>query len=427
MSTSHRKGGDHETGNARATLGSLAGIAALATGLALLPGGPPPDRRPPANDLIVDLALRGALVEHLVDQKPRRDTRLKTRNKVVTGEGIYWPSPGTVVYDTDAGKHLQQELRSVVVDGEAALPRRAGRAQASQGDDVSHVSYRDVVEGVDVDYTWDGRRVSEHFLLQKPLQDRLAREHKDITVTSVFRGVTRKTSVMVPRGTYDMVNAQGELNTKAAVDLYVDGDRYRLPPALALDDSGSRATLRRSFSYGDDGLVVATTLPARVVGDAQGQMIIDPDFIEDSFDVDIGDADRQVLVKDGAGTYHAVYVVLNDNGEKVVHSTSSDGENWTRSATIEEEGVDAITGETKIAFFAPTLAIDASGNLAAAYIVMYGATDPVPMRTKSAHCRGTCPTGGAGWDAPWLHRNDVPETIPLVMMEPAIANDPNGG
>ncbi len=163
--------------------------------------------------------------------------------------------------------------------------------------------------------------MEEFFHLSDTLKEELRREGADLEVLSVFPGLNRDHAFVNPDvlGGTPMMDAEGKPIapidadtgiTMGTVELGVAGGHsFILPGAFAMDATGTKEALERTFTWTPDGLEVAVALNASWVDKAEGRIMIDPSLADwnASIDLSASYSHRVTTVKDSIGHIHLVY------------------------------------------------------------------------------------------------------------------------
>jgi hypothetical protein len=348
------------------------------------------------------------------DTRKTRDHAFKQAKEGFAAEGVTLDKTGAVtMVSQGTGGKVSQTLTAaaLVKDGKVLRTLALNKKPEVVTDSTakySTVVYRDLFEGLDVEYRYDGKDVEEFIRLSDGVKRELVQSGGELEVTGLFPGLTEKGTLIEgrgvpPPGTKQSPEAEQVLKERGimeSLDLVVDArHRVTLPPSIALDEGTKKLMLGKRMSFTPKGLEMKVSLPAEFAAEAQGQVIIDPSIIDGPRGIQMNWAwytNTGAIIKDDQvpPKFHITYAAVH-GGQWTAMYVRGDGNTWTAPAPIAPH----TPGEGT--HYAPSMAIDSEGTLHAIWVdwgsgdvVNRGITD-ARHRLKYSKCPNYCQGGWA--------------------------------
>jgi hypothetical protein len=343
-------------------------------------------------------------VARVADDRVTREHAIGQVGQAFAAQGVTLGADGTVVLQSqDTGGQISQRTVAAAVktpQGSRVLPRAASpQVAVSNAPGKGSLTYRDAFQGLDVEYTYDGKDVEELVHVGQAVRDEVVAGGGWLEVVSVFPGLTTKNAHVVGPGVPEpgLNTTPGEAATWGAtreLELLVDGrHRFALPPAVAFDEAGKRSTLLRHLDWTPEGMTLAVRLDAAWLKTATGKVVIDPSIIDGPRRIELHTwSGPNAVVKDDAGVIHIVArVVYNGAWTAVYYRGTAAG--WSQAYPIAAH----TSGEST--HYQPGITRDSTNRLHVIY-ADYGSGYPgergiedARHRVKYAYCDNGCPTG----------------------------------
>ena len=351
-----------------------------------LAGRAPTTDAPPPAPTVSPFVDNVTEISTLADDRAKRQLPLAVDGNVVHGDGFVMPEAGTLEFTSFNGARLTQRFDGASVvgsDGAArALARQATTPVTGNDGKQSHARYPGFVQGLDLEYRFDGRDIEEFFHVDDTLRQDVVRGGGELVLKTVFPGLDKKNAAVRPlradppdpsklprNGVPTQFSPMdAPVDGRSEVLLFADKGRFNLPAAVAIDGADHRIELQRHFEFTKNGLEVAVTVPASWLATAEGRVIIDPSIIDNRRTINLndGNASTSSIVMDSIGRLHVVYTAVYNGNWAVAYSTSATrGTSWTRPSLV--------FSTTSAVYYSepPTLAIDSQDSLHVAWS-MYG-------------------------------------------------------
>lgn len=320
-----------------------------------------------------------------MEQMKARDFNFEKVGERFRAEGVELGAAGEITMHSEVtgGKLDQQLVRAERVKNEKTTKSLA-RAKKVKGvadvqSDTGNVRYDGYFAGIDLEYRYDGRMVEEFFHISDTLKAELKQSGDDLVITSLMPTMFRENGDLL-KALEDTVVDQSTLVkdqrpiephdgkdvTKMYGSLEVNhgGHRFGLPAAYAVDATGEKKNLARTFAWTAKGLEVRTELPNAWVQAAEGQIMIDPSTVVGGTAVNLRTWNERNFVKDAAGNYHMGYMGVYSSRWVAVHTRSDDdtGVSWQAPDIIEPN-----YGPSENTHYTPSLVIDSNDTLHAVW------------------------------------------------------------
>jgi hypothetical protein len=326
-------------------------------------------------------------IHKMEDNRKVRDSVFRMEKGMMKAEGIELKKPGEMVFTSQVtGTSLSQKILSASLhDGEGKSNTIAQSddpaVQTSKRNDKSHLRYLGFFEGIDLEYTYDGKDVEEFFHLSDKLRNTIIKEKVDLKIKAEFPGLSVEDGAMLSttEGTpLELVTdpttdttvpgaAKNELFSHDTVELGLRGDRFVLPAAVVEDAAGNKLDLERSFAWKKSGLVAELTLPYEWVKNAEPPIVIDPSILDDSASAYSNTWNETSFVRDSLplpdqanpgnqGRFHYGWRAYY-NGKWTAMYTSGTGSTWDTPTPI------ASMGNGEHYHYVPNIAIDSNDTL----------------------------------------------------------------
>lgn len=330
------------------------------------------EAQPDAKDVPLDIMRDNvATITKLEDDRRVRDFKFQNSDAGLQAEGVHVKPDGEVVVTSQqtGGSYTQQLVSAerVGTESKTVIPKVAdSKARTSSAAEKSYLRFKEYFEGVDLEYTYDGKDVEEFFHLDDALVADLKQKGEGIRFNALLPGLTPENgaTLLTMDGTVPMSEerlnrppaADDPIVTAADLELNYQGHRFGLPKAVAIDGSGEKRILDRTFRFGEQGLEVAVNVPSDWLAQAQAPIVIDPSVIDSGRSIQSLTWQERNMVKDDTGRLHIAYMAVV-NGRWHAMYTSGDGEEWATPKVIAEHGPAERTHYT------PNLVIDSEGTL----------------------------------------------------------------
>lgn len=321
------------------------------------------------------------------DTRKTRDSVFAMEKGMMKADGVELRRPGEMAFTSQVtGTVLEQKLISASLhtgNGESTtIARKADPAvQTAKTNDKSRLKYLGFFEGVDLEYTYDGKDVEEFFHVSETLRNTIINNQSDLKIKAEFPGVTHEDGAMLSsrEGTpLEMITdpTSGEMApgtdgdtivSSESVELGLKTDRFLLPAAIVEDGAGNKLELERQFRWKKSGLVAELTLPHEWVKNAEPPIVIDPSIIDNSSSAYTNSWQEVSLVRDSLplptlaqpnnqGRFHYVWRAYW-NGKWSAMYANGTGTEWSTPIRIAELD----SGEHY--HYVPSLAIDSNDTL----------------------------------------------------------------
>jgi|GEM_PF-2502562 len=332
-------------------------------------------------------------------------------------DGVRVSSQGEVEV---ASRYTDGNIRAKLVSAHLSeldnqIPRASGKAEATNSKTHGSVMLSSFFEGVDVEYRYDGSDVEEFFHISDDLKNQIARSEGDLIVRSIVPGVFRHNGdeIMsaqenVPLHAGAVQGVIGEASEFGATKYVggvtlttVEGDRFGLPAAVAVDDASHSLTLARTFEWVDEGLQIDVHLPAKWVREtAKGKVVIDPSIIDANRAVRIRTWNESNLVRDSQGNIHLAFNGVYGGRWSILRSKRNASTGlWDPPSVVQNQYA---TSENT--FYSPSLAIDSNDTLHATWgdhgyipneAALKGAYTSWGHRVRYSSCANRCDSGNS--------------------------------
>lgn len=364
-------------------------------------------------------------IARVEDDRAARDPAFRAEGAGWHAAGVSVDAEGSLeVTSQEGGGVLRQRVLALEAVGAGAASRvlpRPPPAPPRLLDDPGRGALRfpSFAEGVDLEYTYDGKDVEELFHLDDALHAGLRERGEGLRVRALLPGLRREDGVALdglggalvsspePRARAGAEGADapapgalppgigGAWASFDAVEINFQGHRFALPPAVAIAGDGARLALERRFWFGDEGLHVDFEVPAAWLARAQGPIVIDPSVVDSGRYLQAYTWQERNIVRDDLGRLHVTYMAVV-NGRWHAMYVSGDGERWSVPVVIAQHG----RGENT--HYTPNLVIDSQGTLHALWADWgYGPSNPEQRgayggwvhRLHFASCPNRCQLG----------------------------------
>lgn len=386
----------------------------------------PPAPPPVAQAAPAEITKNNSLVITKIDDPRRvRDFAFQKAKASFEADGVNITNAGELTMKSQVTDGvLKQQLVSAVVSKPGDKPKRLARNAAPQAtveaaDKFGSLRYDSFFEGLDLEYKYDGKDVEELFHLGGELKKQLVESKSDLEITSLFPGLSQKNGAMIesadglsslprtlplPEGKVPPpMHTETTIASVGTVVINNPPHRFMLPDAVAIDARGKRTQLVRTFNWTKNGLEVALRMPASVLSEMEGAVVIDPSIIDRGREIQIRTWNENNIVVDATGRFHIAYMGVSAGRWRAMY-TQGDGLNWETPTVIDPRNS---PGEGT--HYTPNLVIDANGTLHALW-ADYGNNAEAPVergretdyghRLHYAQCPNRCVTRNWGWNGP---------------------------
>lgn len=272
----------------------------------------------------------------------------------------------------------------------AAKPAR----QLANEERQASLTFQDVVEGMDLQFDYDGRQVKEYLRLRPGLVKRLQEaKAEELRITYRFSDMTvgptneplafRITATDQPLSTTNLGAEQSVLLSRPGQEDFV------LPPAWVDGGRAGKTYLQRSLDLTEEKRpAMAVSVPLSYLHGARGVVTIDPTIIDSNTSFSTEGYSRS-MVRGRDGTLYVAYrkYMADPNGGRHRHSSawaSGKGNEWTKHGHISPLRFDPLMqGGNQ---YRQTLCIESDGTIHALWDEhYYGSAVGEPNRYQVVH------------------------------------------
>ncbi len=320
-----------------------------------------------------------------IEQMKARDFNFDQVGSKFRAEGIELGAAGEVTMHAEqtGGKIDQHLVRAERVKGEKTTKVLARNEKATGATetaaDTGNVRYDGFFAGIDLEYRYDGRQVEEFFHISDKLKAELVQSGDELVITSLMPGMFRENGDLLksvqdtkvdqsnlkkdqrpfePHDGLDVMKVHGGLEVNHA------GHRFGLPAAYALDTTGIKHDLARTFAWTAKGLEVRTHLPNEWVQQSKGSILIDPSTVVGGTAVNLRTWNERNFIKDSNDNYHMGFMGVYSGRWVATHTRSTDdtGVSWEAPNIIEPN-----YGPSENTHYTPSIIIDSDDRLHATW------------------------------------------------------------
>ena len=387
----------------------------------------------PSEQRAGDMTIVDNRVEALKnDLVPDRETSFESTADGYRADGVLVRKDSTVTLEAygTGGKVDSVIARALRKKGEETVAEITKSENApmhtQNGKGLAKVRYDRFFDGIDVEYRWDGTEIEEFFYLSDELKKSLDAADEGLDIVSVMPGLYRENGAFLKTMATTMVDpsdmtvdesppmledGHDELMVHGDVELNSDGNRFALPAAYALDATGDKRMLTRTFAWTKTGLEVTTHVPASYLERATGQVVIDPSLVTGGTAVNLVTWNERNFVKDSTGRLYAGHMGVYAGRwvASYVRSVDGGGLTWEQPRIIEPA-----YGTSENTHYTPNLVIDSTDTLHAAWAdhghipanaAEKGAYTSWGHRMRYAYCDDFCD------DNAWLPQGTIPKLV----------------
>lgn len=358
-----------------------------------------------------------APITQIVDDRKTRDFRFKISDAGLEAEGVQvMPDGKVVVTSQETGGSYTQVLKEIVwqteQDSHALAPKKSKGPELNSDPEKSRVRFAEFFEGVDVEYTYDGKDIEEFFHLSEDLLRQLKDKGASLHVRALLPGLSQEAGAILSGANGSLLMPEPGLPaadaTRPDAVRFATGDvelshrehRFGLPSAVAIDGKGTRLALRRSFQFTSQGLEIGVELPAQWISTSTHPVVIDPSVIDSGRSINAYTWQERNMVRDQRGHLHVAYMAVF-NGRWHAMYAHGTGTSWSTPTVISP------LGPGEYVFYTPNLEIDSKGTLHAVWAdwgynpYNFDVRGPYPgwaHRLHVASCPNYCRTGNWSFD-----------------------------
>lgn len=321
------------------------------------------------------------------DKRKVRENTFKMEKNLMKAEGIELKSPGEMTFTSQVtGTELTQKIISASLHKQEGGSRTVARGEnppvdTTKRNNKSHLRYFGFFDGIDLEYTYDGKDVEEFFHISDKLRNTIVKERSDLKIKAEFPGVTVEDGAILSsmEGTpleldFDPLSQEiipaeekDSIVTRDAVELGLRGDRFVLPAAVVSDAAGRKTELERHFSWQKQGLVAELILPFEWMKEAKSPIVIDPSIIDNTASANSNSWQETSLIRDSLplpteaepdnqGRFHYVWRAYYNSKWTAMYANGT-GHDW--STPIPMDTIDNDESQ----HYTPSLTIDSTDTL----------------------------------------------------------------